>query len=219
MLKMFKYFLISALLSTSFTVIAANQPVTEDDDIVPPPMPPSGFYVGGDLGYASRPWGNVVSFNHFDLSNNDGGFTGGFNFGYQMTPVFSAEMGWINLPTLKVSSEEAQLNKIESWFLYFALKGAAPLYRNLYALGKVGIAYSNNENDTKLKVNSPINADHSDYWTPYFAAGLEYDFELNLSINCVAAYLPGYQTAITQPNEFSTPNTYIFTLGAAYKFY
>lgn len=207
---------------------------------------PHGFYVEGNVGYAYHPWQNdratTVGLENqlgvlTNLSNINGGFTGGIDLGYQFNRFIAAEGGWYYLPrasynrittvTLPVGQttfilpEGLQVN-INSGFAYLAAKGTIPVCDQLDAFGKLGVAYAYNNANVNVPaslVNSPTvhTVDHSNFWNPLFGFGLQYTMLNNVTFNVQYNYIPGYTAA--SADHFIAPPIQTATFGFGYKFF
>lgn len=207
--------------------------------------PLSGLYVEGNVGYAYHPWqsdrATTVGLENqlgvlTNLSNINGGATGGVDLGYYLIPSLAVEGGWYYLPqasynrirtvTLPVAAttftlpEGLQVN-INSGMAYVAVKGLIPIYNQLNAFAKFGAAYTYNNTNVNVPaslVSSPTvyTVDHSNFWNPLLAVGLEYSLISNFLCNVQYNYIPGYETAST--SHFIAPPTQLITFGLGYKF-
>lgn len=194
----------------------------------------SGVYVEGNLGYACRSWlkdaSTIVGFAKEtavlgSTARGNGGFTFGNDLGYQFSQYFAIEGGWYYLPKLKfttnikISSLVPGSYNIKSGMAYGVFKGMAPVYTNTYVFGKLGIAYTYNRSSAALPtLKPPFNVtSRSNFWNPLFAAGVQYYFIPNCSVNAQYAFVPGYRGASF--SRFSTvPVVHLFTVGLGYKF-
>ena len=210
------------------------------------PNPFRGFYVDANVGYANYPWRadrNTTPGLENQLgvltrtSNLNGGAIGGADIGYQLTQYISAEGGWSYLPTasynrvrtvnLTVAATTFTLPEglqihIHSGFGYAAFKGMIPIYDKINAFGKLGAAYTYNHTNVNVPaslVNSATvhTTDHSNYWNPLLAFGLQYSAINNFSLNVQYNYIGGYQGA--SANHFITPPVQTVTFGLGYKFF
>lgn len=191
-------------------------------DVSQPAPTYAGVYVEGNVGYALRDWSDI--YNTTSNTNRIGGFSGGVDLGYQFNEYFSVEGGWVYLPeftgtaaagsTAVANGLSAGRNKISSWALYGAGKVTVPVYDNTYVFGKAGFDYNRNE-DSRTAGTS-----NSNYWMPMFAAGAQYYFNPNLSMNVQYMFLPGndHVNQLRSGRAFMTPEAYVFTVGLGYKF-
>jgi opacity protein-like surface antigen len=205
-----------------------------------------GIYVEANVGYANHPWQNdrttTVGLENqlgvlTDLSNINGGAIGGVDVGYQFTRYLALEGGWSYIPTAHYSRDqtvelqvaqttfilpEGLLVDINSGLAYFAAKGNMPVYGNVDAFGKIGLAYAYNHTNVNVPaslVDSPAvyTSNHSNFWNPLFAFGLQYATLNNWSFNAQYAFVPGYRDA--SADHFITPDIQTITLGLGYKFF
>ncbi|MBW5803069.1 hypothetical protein FIV31_07375 [Coxiella endosymbiont of Ornithodoros amblus] len=194
----------------------------------------AGVYLEGNLGYAYRPWRKdsttvVGVLKQAELlgssSRGNGGFTFGADLGYQFNQYFSVEGGWFYLPKVKLTTahvvDDVSVRKtyrVKSGMVYAALKGMAPIYENTYVFGKLGVAYTYNRANTGLPTNKiPTTfSSRSRFWNPLFAAGVQYCFTPNWSVNAQYTFVPGYRNASSK--RFVAPVTHLFTIGLGYKF-
>lgn len=196
----------------------------------------AGLYIEGNVGYAYRPWQNNVTTTYgaanllgflSSTSNINGGFTGGADLGYQFNQFFSIEGGWYYLPKASATSPGVistspltvaiVANNITGGIAYAAVKGTAPVYENLYIFGKLGAAYTYNHASVDF-VSSNVAGftSNSNYWNPLLAAGIQYYFTPNWSVNAQYTYVPGYDSS--SANRFITPAAQLITAGIGYKF-
>jgi OmpA-OmpF porin, OOP family len=188
-----------------------------------------GVYVEGYVGYAlnrydmNRPGpfslaGTTLS------SNKSGGFTFGFDVGYQFTRHLALELGWFYLPRVKgngvvLNANNALVNagqvKVNSWFAYLAGKFnvPVPMVDNLDVFGKFGVAYRNLNYSAAA---GTVFTNDTGYWTPMFAAGLQYMFTPAWSATFQWIHLPGYFKAT--PASRQAPNANLFLFGIGYFF-
>ena len=204
-----------------------------------------GIYVEGNVGYAGHPWTRnrttTVGLENqlgvlTNLSHINGGTIGGADAGFQYNRYFAVEGGWFYVPqagynrvrtvTLPVAQttftlpEGAQVN-IKSGLAYVAVKGTMPVYQKLDAFAKIGAGYAYNETNRDIPaslVNSPTVhvTDHSNFWNPLFAFGLQYSLPANFTMNAQYDYVPGYSKA--SADHFITPAIQLATFGLGYKF-
>jgi len=175
----------------------------------------AGIYVEGNAGYAVRNWLNdpltvygIARNSLSSHSNARGGFTGGVDVGYQFNQYFSVEAGWMYLPQVKGTVANTVTIKTTSGLAYAAGKGSLPIYENTYIFAKMGAAYVYNRIS-----NSGA---HSRFWKPMWAAGVQYYFNPNLSMNVQYMSVAGYHG--TSTSKFTTPDANLFTVGLGYKF-
>lgn len=207
---------ISTLALASFSALAIHAAYAGGPDYSQEvPFTYSGVYLEGTLGYALRDWGTV--FNTSTITNDSnlrGGFSGGFDLGYQFNEYFSIEGGWLYLPQYK-ESLAGNTDELNSWFAYGGFKITAPLIRNLFIFGKLAAAYTKVDARSNTVVGVNYNGKNT-YWEPLFGAGLQYYFNQNISIHFQYLRLPGRAKVNTAAGR--TPNADIFLVGAGYKF-
>lgn len=178
----------------------------------------AGIYVEGNIGYAIRNWLQdpltpiAILSSISSTSNGRGGFAGGVDIGYQFNQYFSVEGGWVYLPRAKSTVNNAGSVKINSGIAYGAIKLTAPIYENTYVFGKLGAGYVYN----RLSGSLSSATSSSNYWNPLWAAGVQYYFNQNLSINLQYMNVAGYHRS--SDSNFASPDTHLFTVGLGYKF-
>lgn len=174
----------------------------------------AGIYAEGNIGYAIHNWLQDGSTNGLSsTSNGRGGFAGGVDVGYQFNQYFSVEGGWVYLPRFKTTINHTTALKVNSGIAYGAVKVTAPIYENTYIFGKLGAGYVYNRASGDLRSSA---TNKSDYWNPLWAAGVQYYFNQNLSINVQYMNIAGYHKASS--SNFASPETHLFTVGLGYKF-
>lgn len=191
----------------------------------------AGVYIEGNVGYALRNWLNDTS-NVFGVakslgfltssSNGRGGFTGGADVGYQFNQYFSVEAGWMYLPRIKGTFNVSISGKVDSGLAYGAFKITAPVYENTYIFGKLGAGYVYNSmrgfpaGATFPSTDLTNGVTDSKFWNPLWAAGIQYYFNPNTSINFQYMNIAGYHRS--SDSNFSVPDAHLFTVGLGYKF-
>lgn len=186
----------AGIISIVATAVFAGGP-----EVPPPPPPPipcdSGVYLEGNIGYASINWNHITSLTFPDTlrshSNDQGGFTGGGDIGYQFNDYVATEMGVFDFQNVNDTDALANTLRIRQWFTYaaFRLSGPVPFISNLEAFLKAGIAYR--ESDFKefipfLHFNNVLD---QIAWVPVFAAGAEYYFNQYWSVSAEWMYVGG----------------------------
>ena len=203
------------------------------DDVAPPTY--AGVYIEGNAGYAARDWQNDGStvygvFHTVGLVTSKsalkGGFTCGVDLGYQFNEYFSVEGGWFYLPKSKASLGGTVgravfapvAASISSGLAYGALKMTVPVYFNTYLFGKLGAGYTYNKvkGATFPSTNFAGGVTRSNFWNPLWAAGAQYYFNPNLSINFQYTSVAGYHKS--SGKNFFVPSANLFTVGLGYKF-
>lgn len=177
-------------------------------------------YLEGHLGYAQSNWKDFLANGVMGASlntttgaifsptdNGEGGFSGGVDLGYNATQYMAVEGGWMYLPEVKgahsttTSRTVAGLAngttaKVKSWMAYAAAKFSVPVMQHLNLFGKVGVAYRSLEYSLSAAAATAINATNPNllgkghYWSPVFAAGLQYMMQ-NWIMGAQYLYLPG----------------------------
>ncbi|MES2997783.1 MAG: outer membrane beta-barrel protein [Pseudomonadota bacterium] len=198
-----------------------------------------GAYVTGQLGYADThmgskikspimlPFSSIILFKP-NLSNN--GLAGRLAIGYQFTPNWAVELGYLQLRSKKGdgiipgdASDPAtpiSLNLNQN-AIDIATKGILPLTTNINVYGKLGVAYLTTS--TKMDMTTggasfPITADLNSTlgiakhkWAPEAAVGVSYDITPNVSIDTSWTHI--------QPLGKNRPNNIDFVaVGVGYNF-
>ncbi len=189
----------------------------------------TGFYIEGNAGYVYHPWLNDVT-TFFGAvystgfvtgnSRGNGGFAGGVDLGYQFNEYVSIEAGWMYLARTSVTFAPALGGgtvSVNSGLAYAAFKGMAPIYENTYIFGKLGGAYTYNTFSLGIQSSNGVtNVTNTNFWNPMFAAGLQYYFTPEWSINFQYAYVPGYRRS--SGTKTIAPDSQLITAGIGYKF-
>lgn len=197
----------------------------------------SGAYVEGNMiGYAYHPWQSDVTTVPGTLGNfalissscrGNGGFTFGDNLGYQFNQYFALEGGWFYLPKAKFTTVYPETFTIKGSIAYAALKVMAPVCENTHVFGKIGVSYTYNRfrhivlessDLTNVSTLTDVNnvTSRSNYLNPLFAAGVQYYFTPDWTINAQYAFVPGYRSVSF--SGFVAPVAHLFTVGVGYKF-
>jgi OmpA-OmpF porin, OOP family len=188
---MFKKVLMTAIVSASaLSVMAANAAVP-------------GIYMTGQLGYANTHMGNKTNVDYVDqfgfqtkannLSNN--GLAGRLALGYQFTPNFAVEMGYLQLRKDKADGilygEPPATLSLGQHAIDLAGKASLPVANNVNVYGKLGVAYltTNVQLDTTLK-NVPTTYDINNVLgiakhrlAPETAIGVSYNVTPSFSVD------------------------------------
>lgn len=192
-------------------------------------------YIEGHLGYARVNWHDLSPtvinppFDYFS-DNENGGFTGGVDIGYQFYRYFAVEGGWFYLPVVHGNLDPYRRNqkdrdelgvRVTSWFVYLAAKLTVPVVDGFDLYGKIGVALRrvkytiqyDRDNDYDLGGfgGSEI------YFRPVFAVGGKYLFPGGWSISAQYMRVPGYLRVMAEPNRLS-PAANVFTGAIGYEF-
>jgi hypothetical protein len=207
MKQQFKLLLTGAMLVASCAALADNLPSLlngHEQDIN------SGAYIGLNAGYAkinetvSKTLVNGV--NVGGTKNDNQGFTGSIDAGYQFLPTWAAEFGGYYLP------KESFGNGIKgqsNYFVYAAIKGLLPVGSGFHLFAKLGPAYVHHK---LTDANNDVTISGSGakwQFALYGALGLGYNFNHHVSMNV--------QLAATS-NSGHVPANFVGTLGLAYHF-
>lgn len=152
-----------------------------------------GFYVGGDFGVSNTAYSHS-DFNYMtDAHVDKTGVAGGAFFGYQMSPMLAAELGYtrparVNLDNITMASNTpGGLTTLSNGSITmniwdFAIKGMVPLKNGFGLNAKVGAAY--------VKYNVGGGLDQSNLGSMYkdnskvlpeAGLGASYDFNKNVT--------------------------------------
>lgn len=203
---------IASLIGLSAQAAFAGGP---DQPVAPAPVTYSGTYLEGMVGYGLRDWGNTQVFTGTSTQNIDGGFSAGFDVGYQFNEYISLEGGWLYYPQFTESALGAS-DTLTGWGAYGGLKFTVPLIQDLFIFAKAAAAYNQWDGSNNVIVNAVNYSGTNTYWTPLFGFGLQYYFNQNLSINAQWIYVPGNEELTTATGR--TPNENLFLAGVGYKF-
>ena len=190
----------------------------------------AGFYIEASGGYAFRHWlSDSNFFSGLDTnnplansSNGNGGFVGGLDAGYQFNKNFSADAGWIYLPTTRFVDKPETGNvtnkyRITSNVGYADLKGSIPILAATVLFGKIGAAYTWNKSSAAIPVSDGSDKiSTSSHWSPLFGAGIQHYFTPNCSLSVQYTYIPGDR--VIANNHFLTPDAQLVTASLGYKF-
>lgn len=197
------------------------------------------MYVELGGGYTIREWAYMTGTTLFQkryaspIENVTGGWSGIGDFGYQFSRYFSGEAGYIYLPTAKSNyfagssgNNQSQTMPVtgRSYAVYLAPQLFVPFCNVLDFTGKLGLAwnYASIENETTPRNHVSLGARTVNrYLSPMAAIGLQYEISQNWFLHAQTLYLPGYQdggNTQSTGNKFATPNAFIFTATAGYRF-
>ena len=204
--------------------------------------PQKSIYVDLGGGYAQSNWsdnntngfiGNANSSTYTPTSNGKGGWTGGGDIGYNVNQNVAVEAGAYYIPKIDAAGTGVNVGgtgavastlgtQVYSWMGYMAAKLSVPVADNLDLYGKVGAAYRAlyyNAGPTAAFNN--FTKDGS-YWSPVFAAGLQYTWAMNWQVGGQYLYLPGNTNANNINTAFGAPNAApdvnLYTAFIGYKF-
>lgn len=209
---------IFAFTIASFIALSAQSALAGGpDQTMPVPVTYSGTYIEGEVGYGLRNWNDVQDFTGgVSTENASGGFSGGFDIGYQFNEFISLEGGWLYLPQFK-ESLAGNSDTFTSWAAYGGFKFTVPLIQDLFIFAKIAGAYNQTSPGSNLVTTGGVNySGDNDYWTPLFGFGLQYYFNQNVSINAEYVHIPGEDQPLA--SEGHTPDSNIFLAGVGYKF-
>lgn len=160
----------------------------------PPPEPVlnEGVYIDLAAGFASVDWVHFGqgSFDGYSVvmgtgtvgsvtSNGHGGFTYGFDAGYQVNKYFGIEGGWFDLPTVKGTSDVSVVLpslRTSSWFAYLALKLIVPITDHFQAFAKVGGGYRSLKHSNTATTVPGFGPTSTNYISGVAGGGLQYWF-------------------------------------------
>lgn len=236
----------AALAAIGATVAIAGGP----DHMVMPSEPAfqNSVYVDLHAGYADSDWtdfnaNNLIGAAGTSLfapnSHGHGGFAGGVDLGYTITPHIAVEGGWMYLPRVRgavtalgttgatgvggVTFAALSTATVKSWLAYAAAKLSVPVAENFSLYGKIGAGYralNYAVPATTLGALTGVGL-HGHYWAPVFGAGLQYCWG-SWQLGAQYLHLPGdsrvnyANTAFGAPNAAPEVNLYTGFLG--YKF-
>lgn len=211
---------IFALTIASFIGLSAQAAFAggPEDPVVPAPAAPvtySGTYLEGELGYGVRDWGNTQVFTGTSTQNQDGGFSAGFDVGYQFNEFISLEGGWLYFPQFSETALGVS-DTLTGWAAYGGLKFTIPLIQDLFIFSKIAAAYNQWSGSNNVVVNAVNYSGDNNYWAPLFGFGLQYYFNQNISINAEYIFVNGNEAQTTAQGR--TPNENLFLAGLGYKF-
>lgn len=148
----------------------------------PAPMSVAGVYINANAGYGS--WGiNAPS----DVDHS--GFMFGANLGYQFNEYFAVEAGYMYLPEVKGTTTifgNTFNVQIDNYAIVAALKAMYPFTPEWSIFAKLGTAYTHGS----VSVNGSGSLADQSQWNFYAAAGVEYSFNPNVSVNVQAVVIP-----------------------------
>lgn len=218
----------TALLLTTGSIFAGGP------KIIPQPPVERGFYIDGDIGYASVDWLSPLSFIEVGNiyfgsdSNRRGGFTFGGDIGYQVNRFLAIEFGSYYLPQVNfahIGSDFLLLNtfKIDSWLFYAAgkLMAPVPFIDNLDIFFKAGAAFRSVHINSFIISEQATSGQSESNLNAMLGVGLQYHFTENFSINgqwlhvAEGGVRPG-DTGLS--TSFPTPADNLFIFGFGYLF-
>ena len=187
----------------------------------------SGIYLEGDLGYAGIDWRNfALAPANFTAAaspstNTVGGFSYGFDLGYEFNQYFSLEIGWLDLPIVRGTVTGIAATAVAG-SAYGDGKFTLPIFKDtLYFFSKVGTIYRY----TRLTANAPVFVGdtlipiNGRYWTVLFAVGCQYYFIKSWSVHVQYTRAPGYYLTVPAftTTRLDVPPANIVTVGIGYK--
>ena len=199
------------------------------------PVANTGYYVDGNLGYASQDYydsqswannGGAFAGGVRHNNNNDvfGGFSAGVDAGYEVNRHVAIELGWFYLPSVNVMPSTVSAQYLTSWELYLAAKYRVPLpvVSKTNVFFKLGVGYRNASLPSNAIVAYGVNNDISNYVRPVFAAGLDYAFNQYWTGIFQYAYFMGaansFPLIAKNAGSLGTVPANVFTLGLGYRF-
>ena len=163
-----------------------------------------GVYVTGQMGYANTHLGKKAV---RPLANS--GIAGRLAVGYQATPNWAIETGYLHLPSKNNTTKDGK-DKSSEYAFDVAAKGILPLTSNVNLYGKVGAAYVSQ----KLNVATVKTSLHK--WAPEVAVGVSYDLTPNLSLDTSWTHIHANRN---KANAFKKIQSVDFAaVGVAYNF-
>ena len=182
---------------------------TKDTPPMTPVMQQTGFNLGLQIGNTWQDW------QHFTDTTPPAGFTWTdgtthFNWsvygGYQFNNHFLIEGGFLQAFTV-VSPEGG----IRAWTTYAAAMLMTPLYDStgINTIFEAGLAYNHNTKGDHLACH---------YFSPLFAAGINFDITSTIRLDIRYIYLLGYHNKIDSGHQFTSPDSYIANIGVEYLF-
>ena len=218
-----RFFITTVLISSSIAAFASG-PAPEAS-----PVPPqrSGVYVDLSAGYAAIDWGNFKlgpfnGYNTFGGSVNDndtGGFTFGFDVGYQINNLLGLEVGWYYLPTVEGNSNIATSLPsltLDSWLAYLALKVMVPFSNRFGLFLKTGLGYRSSDCRGSATSFFGFGTSNTDYFSGVFGGGFQYYFNDKLSVSAQYLYMLDKKSGDTIPRF--APSANIITASVGYIF-
>lgn len=220
-----KFLMISACASVMSMTAMAGGP---DRLAMPASSMGNAIYLDGHLGYAFSDWasfnangliGPAGGANYTPTSNENGGFSGGLDLGYSITKNIALETGWFYLPKVDAQGSgqiypsggstnipSTETTDVKSWMLYFAAKLSLAIVDQLDVFGKLGVGYRRMSYDSVDPQLTQYNlADDGHYWTPIFAAGLEYSMDAWL-LGVQYLYVPNDSDGNNAVTGYGAPN-------------
>lgn len=175
----------------------------------------TGFYFGIQGGYGNTHWNSDTLGALGDSSTDTTGIAGRVFAGYQFTPFFATELGflWPSNATnkfgavgLKATAKE-QIGDLD-------LKGTLPLANNFFAYAKVGAAYVHADvsgNATEI-LGLGVSRDIQNEVYPVFGAGFGYNVTPNIPIDI------SYMRVQSVAGSDNIPSIDFYAAGIAYNF-
>lgn len=212
-MSVMKKFLLGVIALLS--IIMTSAAIAGGPDVPPPPPSDNGIYLEGNVGYAHVNWADVFGPSIF-TENRRGGFTFGFDVGYQWNPFISLETGWFYLPKARwfVTPDAARFS---DWFVYLAAKLMAPVAQCFDLFIKAGIGY-------RRVTFGGASTGSVRAVRPVFGAGGQFHFgrEGSFLLNFQYMYFPSGNTVVMNGAVFfpglslPAPAAHLFTAGIGY---
>jgi opacity protein-like surface antigen len=231
------------LSTASFAILGLSTSAMAGEVEIPaahPMVPTSGIYLEGNLGYARINYADTDDAPSFSIPNIGqgafiatqnlrGGFSFGFDAGYQLNQYWAIELGWYYLPetnfrlTTQTIFNELSTDKVEfnSWGAYLALKIMIPFMvipgASLFFKGGLGYRRINLNFMFTSDSNLTIATGKMYKWSPMFAVGLQWMLNHNWIFDLQYMRFPGGSFA-NEPFGVSgaLPAANIFTISLGY---
>jgi len=173
----------------------------------------SGFYINTNTGYgkSDADISKMTNDSYSDIKKKS--FAWSANIGYQFNPYVAAEIGYLDLPKVKGTSESVLFNdvKFSTDAYVLAAKAIYPINASFDVFGKAGIAYQSQKISVTSDsgyITTATNSHH--HVTPLFALGAEYNVNQSWAI--------GLQGVTTVKGGDQYPASYTALAGLTYKF-
>ena len=181
------------------------------------------LYVEGGGGYAWSPYDKYL---HIDgvgdnLTNDHNFWTADGDVGYQFHPNFAIEFAGYYISEGDWKDADFNGNDVgggnfSSYLLTLGGKVTAPVYKvngenKVDIFGKLSAGYRDLSSDT-----DEVDLANGDYWTPVFAAGIDYNINQNFYVAAQYIYVPANDSTSDLDNRAPEVQMGVATLG--YKF-
>lgn len=180
----------------------------------------SGFYVGGNLGYAHADWraANLATTAiPVDTVSNKSGLTYGLDVGYMFNANVGMEVAYDMYRKNDLKAAGSKVGQVKSQNYPSVLSVLnIPVSNQWNVFAKLGATYLSpsvdytGDSDIKLKV-----------WAPTMALGAGYNLTQNLNLNTQFKYISKVSNVAQvagDPDATLTPNYTALTVGVNYKF-